>query len=87
MNTEFGTIEEDGLGRSRIFLTMTGPADAPEFKVDRKGVEQKISGEIKKEVKSIRETLRQEFSKSGKDSVAPPKEKKKQEELQIEFED
>lgn len=87
MNTEFGTIEEDGLGRSRIFLTMTGPASDPKFKVDRKGVEQKISGEIKNEVKSIRETLRQEFGRKERDTVKITPPPKKKQELEIEFED
>jgi hypothetical protein len=66
---------------------MTGPASDPKFAMDRKGVEKKISAEINKEVRSIKETIRQGFKKGNTDTVPPPAGKKKQEELQIEFED
>ena len=44
-NTEFGTIEDDGLGRTMIHLSMKGPMADPKFEWDRKSVEKKISEE------------------------------------------
>ena len=89
MNSEFGTIEDDGLGRPRIYLSMKGPASDPKFTWDRKGTEQRISDEIRKERNTIRDLLKKEFGGSspsenngskGK-SVTPPKE------LELETED
>ncbi len=85
-NTEFGTIEDDGLGRPKIFLTMKGPAADPKFTWDRQGVEQKISTEIRNESKNLKTILKQEFGKkdtSGKRSPPPTK----KEEMQIEYEE
>ncbi len=35
-NTEFGTIEDDGLGRWKLYLTMKGDASNPKFAYDKK---------------------------------------------------
>ena len=88
-NTEFGTIEDDGLGRSKLFITMKGPATDPKISLDRKGVEEKIATDIKTEKTNLKNILNKEFGWFNKDSSAttnPPKQKKK-EELQIEKED
>ncbi len=85
-NTEFGTIEDDGLGRPRIFLRMTGLASDPKFTWDRSGVEKKITEEIKNETRNLRSLLKEEFGRKDEVKEAP-KEVKKQEELQIEFDD
>ncbi len=85
-NTEFGTIEDDGLGRPMIYLTMKGPANNPEFSWDRQGVENKISAEISKEAKGLKKVFKDEFGR--KDSVTKrPAVSQKKEELQIEYED
>lgn len=69
-NTEFGTIEDDGLGRMRLFLTMKGPLSDPVIKVNRTAIEQKIVREIKKEKQDIRKILNKEFGWFKKDSAA-----------------
>jgi len=85
-NTEFGTIEDDGLGRPMLFLSMNGTAANPKFTLDRKGVEQKITEEIKTGSKTFTNILKDEFSKKEPSSKsAPPK--KKTEELQLEYEE
>lgn len=88
-NTEFGTIEDDGLGRSKLFITMKGPAADPKIAFDRKGTEQKIEADIKNEKTNLKNVLNKEFGWFKKDSSAvanPPKQKKKAE-LQIEREE
>jgi hypothetical protein len=90
-NTEFGTIEDDGLGRMRIFINMKGPAGNPKITYDRKGIEQKIQQDIKDEKQNLKNILKQEFGWFKKDSSKvrqdqpntqkPPK----KEELQIEY--
>ena len=76
-NTEFGTIEDDGLGRMRLFLTMKGPLSDPVIKVNRTAIEQKIVREIKKEKQDIRKILNKEFGWFKKDSAAVSTERDK----------
>ncbi len=90
-STEFGTIEDDGLGRMRIFINMKGLASNPKITYDRKGIEQKIQQDIKDEKQNLKNILKQEFGWFKKDSIKtrqdqpntqkPPK----KEELQIEY--
>jgi hypothetical protein len=88
LNTEFGTIEDDGLGRPRIYLSMKGPAADPKFSWDRKGTEQKISDEIRKERNTIRDLLKKEFGKKQDEEdgipVSPSQADPSQKELQLE---
>lgn len=87
-NTEFGTVEDDGLGRMRIFLTMKGPMADPKIVYDRKGIEQKITTDIKKEKQDLKSILHQEFGWFKKDSTVTKKtdnQPKKQEELELEL--
>ncbi len=88
MNTEFGTIEDDGLGRTKMFLTVQGPVSDPKIKYDNKGVEEKIVDDVKKEKGNLKTILNKEFGWFKKDTTSkskvidPPK--KKKQELQIE---
>jgi hypothetical protein len=85
-NSEFGSIEDDGFGRPRIFLTMRGSASDPKFAFDRKGVEKKITDEINKEKKILKNILKDEFGsikKQDNKNTTP----KKTEELQIDFDE
>lgn len=84
-NTEFGKIEDDGLGRTKLFLTMKGALANPKITYDRKGVEQKITQDIKQEKQTFKTLIKQEFGWGKKDSTisTPKKEKPKKEELQL----
>ena len=56
-NSEFGTIEDDGLGRIRIFLSMKGPLANPKISYDRKSIEQKIVQDVKQEKQDLKKIL------------------------------
>ncbi len=84
-NTEFGVIEDDGFGRPMVFLTMKGPINSPKFTYDSKSVEEKITKDIKKEVKGLKEIFQEEFGGKKNDTVKKPDQKR--EELQIDWED
>jgi hypothetical protein len=84
--TEFGEVQDDGLGRTMIHLTMKGPAADPKFTWNRKGVEQKITDEIRNESKTLKTLLKEEFGKKDT-STSKSQPKKKTEELQIEYEE
>lgn len=88
-NTEFGTIEDDGLGRSKLFISMKGPAADPKIAFDRKSTEAKIEADIKNEKTNLKNILNKEFGWFKKDSsaTANPQKQKKKEELQIEREE
>lgn len=83
-NSEFGEIEDDGLGRTQLLLSMKGPVDDPKFAYDRKGTQEKIKTDIVKEKQNLKGILKEEFGLFKKDTAAVEK-KKKKEELQIDW--
>ncbi len=85
-NTEFGMIEDDGLGRSKLFIAMKGPVDNPKFSYDKKSVSQKIAQDLKSDQQNVRQMLKQEFGIFKKDTTLK-QEKKKKEEMQIDWDD
>lgn len=81
LNTEFGQIEDDQLGRTKLLLRLSGPAANPKISYDTKAVKEKVATEFKKETQTIKELLKQEFSKNKEEHKRPPE---KQKELEIE---
>ncbi len=86
--TEFGTIEDDGLGRMKLFLTMKGSMKNPKISYDRKSVEENITHEVRKEKQNLKGLLKEEFGWFKKDTVKVEKSIKKpaKQELQIDTE-
>lgn len=82
MNTEFGTIEDDGYGHPKLYLSMKGPIDKPKITYDKKAVEDNIVKSIKQEKQNMKAVLNKEFGWFKKDSVVQ-KPKPKKDELQI----
>lgn len=72
-----GSYEEDGSGRTRLFLHMTGTVDKPEFKYDRQAVMRKISDDFKNQKQELRQVIKQEFGKdkarTDKKNIPPVK--------------
>lgn len=72
-----GSYEEDGSGRTRLFLHLTGTVDKPEFKYDSKAVIRKISDDFKNQKQELRQAIRQEFGKdknrTDKKAIPPVK--------------
>jgi hypothetical protein len=85
-NSEFGEIEDDGLGRTQLLLTMKGPIDDPKFGYDRQGASEKLKTDLAKEKQTIKALLKEEFGLFKKDTVKIEK-KAKKEEMQIDWED
>ncbi|MBL0033146.1 MAG: hypothetical protein IPP27_13565 [Bacteroidetes bacterium] len=59
--TEFGEIEDDGLGRTMLMLSMKGPVDNPKFAYDRKLPDKRSKTEISKESQNLKSMLKEEF--------------------------
>ncbi len=76
-NDEFGEIADDGLGRTNIFLSMTGTVDKPIIKYDSKSAIQNVKQDLKVEKQNLKTILKQEFGLFKKDSTL--KEKKTEE--------
>jgi hypothetical protein len=85
-NSEFGEIEDDGLGRTQLYLSMKGTVDNPKISYDRKAVGEKIKQEAKQEKEQLKQLLRDEFGGKKKQEQKPAEPpKKKKEELEIEW--
>jgi hypothetical protein len=84
-NSEFGSIEDDGLGRSKLFLSMKGPIDNPKFSIDKKGITEKIKTDLVADSKNIKQLLKQDLGLFKKDTTLRVQQKKK-DEMQIDWE-
>jgi hypothetical protein len=85
-NSEFGVVEDDGLGKSSLFLRMTGAADNPKFAYDKKAVMKKIQTDIKTEKQTLKEIFKKEFGTHKKDSLYVRKSESK-EAIQVEWDE
>lgn len=81
-----GQVQDDGLGRTTLFLVLTGTVDEPIFKYDKKDVKAKIASDFKKERQNLKDILHREFAPARKDSVRD-KPKKDETKFEIEWDD
>lgn len=92
-NKEFSNIEDDGRGRTSIFLIIEGDGDDVKIKYDTKSVKEHIKEEFKEEKTNLKTILNEEFGLFKKDSAViqkkseKPKVKSTKENFQIEWED
>ncbi len=86
-NEEFGIVQDDGSGRTTLYLLMTGTVDDPVFRYDSKGVKGKIITNFLNEKENFTDLVRKEFTKKKKeqDSLSAREEflRKKQEEKNV----
>ena len=65
-NDEFGGhVKDDGLGRTTLFLKMTGSVDDPKISYDRKGLREKWRKDLQAEKETIKSILKDEFSRQS----------------------
>lgn len=67
-NEEFGVVEDDGLGKTSIYITVFGTVDKPEYKYDAKGVKEKIVVGFIQEKQNLKNILKKEFGWIKKDT-------------------
>ncbi len=63
----FGAIEDDGSGKPTIFLKISGTTDRYDVSLDKDAVKKKIAGDLKKEVKELKEAFKQKGIKKKKE--------------------
>ncbi len=68
-NDEFGEVADDGLGRTNIFLLMTGTIDNPTIKYDSKSAIKNVQQDLKVEKQTLKTILKEEFGLFKKDST------------------
>ncbi len=86
-NEEFGEVTDDGLGRTNIYLSMTGTVDKPIIKYDTKSAIQNIKLNIKEEKNTLKTILKEEFGLFKKDSTIKSKAKKEDSKFKIKWEE
>lgn len=64
---EFGVVEDDGLGRTRLYIAMTGTMDHPKFSYDRPALKDKLAKDLQKERQVLKAALQDEFNIHGED--------------------
>ena len=84
-STEFGEIQDDGLGHSKLFLSMRGTVDDPHFSYDQKAAGDKIKTDIAQEKQNLKGILKQEFGLFKNQPSVQAEKPKKQEEMQIDW--
>lgn len=78
-NDEFGEVADDGLGRTNLFLSMTGNISDPVIKYDSKSAIQNVKQDLKIEKQNLKSILKDEFGLFKKDSTLNNKENIKKE--------
>ena len=63
----FGAIEDDGAGKLKIFLKITGTTDKYEVSLDKDAVKKKITSDLKKEVQELKDAFKQKGIKKKKE--------------------
>jgi hypothetical protein len=63
----FGAIEDDGGGKAKIFLKIVGTTDDYDVSYDKQALKKKISADLKKEVKELREAIKLKGTKKKKE--------------------
>ncbi len=85
---EFGYVEDDGLGRTKIFLKMTGNVDNPEVSYDKEQLKSHVKEKVNEEKQTIKRLLNEEFGLFKNDSISKPKKKETEEKpFTIEWDD
>ncbi len=59
--TEFGNIQEDGVGRTRLFLKIHGNSQKYAIQYDKEGVKNKIKENLREEKNELKAILNEEF--------------------------
>ena len=68
-NEEFGVIADDGLGRTNLFLLMSGTVEKPLIKYDSKSAVENVKKGLQLEKQTFKAILKDEFGVFKKDST------------------
>jgi len=63
----FGAVEDDGSGKAKIFLKITGTTDDYDVSYDKQALKKKIATDLKKEVQELRDAIKTKGTKKKKE--------------------
>ena len=86
-NTEFGYVADDGLGKTTLFLKMTGTIDDYKIAYDTEGLKESWKEDLKEEKQTLKSILNKEFGWFKKDSTLKKDDTPKDDGFQIEWEE
>ncbi len=66
---QYGDIIDDGLGRTTLFLLVSGNIDDPVFRYDRQGVREKLREDFRQERQNLREVFRSELGLRNEETL------------------
>ncbi len=58
---QFGEIEDDGSGKTTLFIRMYGDAANPKFSLDKQMIKKKIAEDLRQEKQEVKQILKDEF--------------------------
>jgi hypothetical protein len=76
---EFGPVEDDGRGRTKIYVSLTGTVDEPIVKYDKKAMREKIASDLKAQKAELKQIFRQEFNRQQGDTLKKAQQLKEKE--------
>jgi hypothetical protein len=86
--TEFGVVEDDGLGRTSLLLKIIGKGEEAKVSYDMKAAGTEVKDNFKKEKQTLKTILNQEYGWYKNDSAVKPKqEEKKTKKFNIKWDD
>jgi hypothetical protein len=85
--SEFGVVEDDGLGRTSLLLKIIGNGDNAKVGYDMKAAGTEVSKNIKKERQTLKTILNQEYGWYKNDSTVNKKEPEKKTRFKIKWDD
>jgi hypothetical protein len=85
--TEFGAVEDDGLGRTSMLLKIIGKGDIAKVGYDMKAAGTEVRSSMKKERQSLKTILNQEYGWYKNDSTMIQKPQEKKSRFRITWED
>jgi len=68
-HAEFGPVEDDGRGRTKVFVSLTGTVDSPIVKYDQKAMREKIASDMKGQKVELKQAFRKEFNRAAGDTI------------------
>jgi len=78
-NEEFGVVEDDGLGRTSLYLSIKGNVENYKITYDTKKVKEHIKDNLKQEKETLKTILNEEFGWFKNDSTIAKKKQKNEE--------
>ena len=85
--TEFGVVEDDGLGRTSLLLKIIGKGEVAKVGYDMKAAGTEVKNNFKKEKQTLKTILNQEYGLYKNDSTANQKPAEKKQRFKITWDD